>query len=121
MPPTAPIVSITFDRERHMRLDFNALARAESITGKSALDLDKPSATQMRALLWACLVDEDPALTIEQVGSWIHLGNLEAIKRSLDALTQVALPEEVKGANGQGPLAPSAPTGSSSRPSPEAS
>ncbi len=59
------------DKERTLRLDFNALSKAEEVTGKNFVEVltwQELNAREVRALAWACLVHEDPALTIEDVG-----------------------------------------------------
>jgi hypothetical protein len=68
---------VVLDRERRLRMDFNALARAEEVTGKSFLDAEtwkNLKASDYRAIAWACLLDEDPSLTIEQVGRLMTTG-----------------------------------------------
>lgn len=103
---TPPIDSdrvVMLDRERHMRLDFYALALAEEKTGRNMLTGEgwgfqardregnptgepakRLNATEISTLIWACLVHEDPELTVEDVRKMLSLG-----KRSRDA--QIAL------------------------------
>lgn len=76
---TVQTAAVEMDRPRTLRLDMNALATAEDLTGRNFLtsaawrDL---GVREVRALLFACLKDEDPALTLEDVGRHLHLGNL---------------------------------------------
>ena len=94
--PAAPVVEIELDRVRHMRLDFNALADFEDATGKSAFDAKTFSTLRgadLRALLWASMVHEDPTLSMEQVGAMIHFGNIEYVTERVGALMGGAMPK----------------------------
>jgi hypothetical protein len=65
---------VMLDIERVLRMDFNALAKAEEVTGKNMLNADTwrdMRATDYRALAWACMLDHYPDITIEQVGKLI--------------------------------------------------
>lgn len=100
--PTQPTVKIILDKERRLLFDFNALAQMEKVTGKSFLSgelWDNLSATDVRALVWAGLLDEDPEITLEEVGKMLHMGNamkmLEAVKEAWDlSMTGEASKEE---------------------------
>jgi hypothetical protein len=97
------LVPITLDRPRRLLFDFNALAAAEEAAGCSLLSLDlagRLSARILRALVWAALLHEDRDLTLEQVGAWLHPGNLRDIAEAVEAAFQAALPD-------QDPTAPS--------------
>ncbi len=117
MPSPIPDIPIMLDRQRHLRMDLNALADFERETGASitALDFNKLSMTQTRALLWACLVQEDEGLTLRQVGQMIHPGNLEEIATALGQAFDAALPAVDLSADPNPSVGPS--TGSSSGPS----
>jgi hypothetical protein len=87
LDPTLPDVSLIIAGvERHLCFDFNAIVLTEKVTGinilKAALDSDI-NATNIRGLLWASLVKENPDLTIEEVGSWITMHNLFNVKNAL--------------------------------------
>lgn len=95
--PTIPVVEIELDKIRHLRLDFNALARAEEATGKSLLNgiaWQNMTVKDYRALVWACLLHEDPELTLEDVGSLIHVGNVEYVTSCLTQLWAASNPKE---------------------------
>jgi len=92
-----PELEIELDRKRKMVFDFNSLCKIEQVTGKNALfDLSiwqKPSATDLRALIWAGFSSDDPSLTIEQTGQLIaaHGPKIKeiisfAFKNAVDAL-----------------------------------
>lgn len=83
------MVEVELDKVRHLRFDFNAAARFELVTGKNLLRgnvLTNLSATDLVALLWACLKHEDAELTVEDVGAMVHFGNIDTVA---DAITQV--------------------------------
>lgn len=94
--PTAPVFEIELDKTRHLKFDFNALALAEKETGKNLLQgaswLDM-SASDIRAFLWAGLLWEDSALTLEDVGSLIHPGNAGEVGKSLENAFLKAFPK----------------------------
>lgn len=85
---------------RHLRFDINAMATFEELTG---LNLMKPSVqrklasdmtvTQFRAFLYACLVHEDEALTLKQVGGFITTENMEEIAGKINQAKEAAAPE----------------------------
>jgi hypothetical protein len=97
MRPTVPIVEIELDKVRHLRMDFNALAQAEEVTGKSFLNgiaWQGMTVKDYRALIWACLLHEDPELTLEAVGSMVHVGNVEYVTGCLAKLWEKSTPKE---------------------------
>jgi hypothetical protein len=104
--PTEPEAKILLDRERTMRMDFNALAIFREITGKvwGSSDDDDPAAA--RALLYSLLKDEDPALTLQQVGRMMHPGNAAYIRDRLEELARIASPPPEEGAPSPDPPLP---------------
>lgn len=99
---------IILDKERHLRLDLNAMCLFEEITGKSLINanaaIDLQSAVNIRALLYACLKHEDPNLTLEQVGAMIHPGNMEYLADQLIRAYGQAMPEETETTEDDAPL-----------------
>lgn len=84
-------VIINLDKPRSLRFDLNAMAAYEDATGKSAFAIgDNISATSIRALLWASLIHEDKTLTLEQVGSLIHTGNMTEITSKINQIVQTS-------------------------------
>lgn len=64
-------VSITLDKERHLRVDINAITDALEVSEKAVSDfVTNRSVTlpAVRALLWAGSKWEDRRLTLQQVG-----------------------------------------------------
>jgi hypothetical protein len=70
-------VDVRLDRVRTLLYDFNAFAEFEDATGKTVQQAFKDAQqtfgySQMRRLLWAGLLHEDPALTIPDAGKLVH-------------------------------------------------
>ena len=63
------------DKEYTLRLDFNASCELEAATGKSSFALAKameePTASLVRAMLWACLRRHHRNLSLDEVGDII--------------------------------------------------
>ena len=80
---------INLDRERSLKFDYNALALAEKETGKNLLtdlaSLKTLRVTDLRALLWAGLLHEDSALTVEAAGSLLKPSNTGLVVKAVIA------------------------------------
>lgn len=89
-PAIGPVVEIELDRPRTLRLDFAGIAAAERATGKSFLRpgaIVVAGANEMTAILWGCLLHEDPQLRLEDVRSWISYGNVNyVVERVMEAV-----------------------------------
>jgi len=106
-----PAIAINLDKPRHLLMDLNAMVAFEEATGKNimqGIDPDSMTAKDFRALLWACLLHEDEALKIEDVGKMIHAGNMGELSGKIAQAWEVASPE-VEG--DKSPLAESPPGG----------
>lgn len=94
-----PIVVVTLgEAERHLRLDFNAMALLEEHLGINLLsgDFDWTQLTirQVRAFVWACLQHgDDPRPTLEEVGGWMHPNNMLEIAQAIGWLWSEGQPE----------------------------
>lgn len=72
-----PFVVINLDRPRRLRYSMNALVNVEEVLGKpvgqivSEFNEGLFGFKDIRAILWAGLLHEDPGLTPEQVGDMI--------------------------------------------------
>ena len=80
--PGLPDVSLILGGvKRHLCFDFNGIVLAEQATGINLLKASwgEPSAANLRGLLWASLIKEDPTLTVEQVGELITMRNIVGI------------------------------------------
>ncbi|MED4840395.1 hypothetical protein P9695_08755 [Weizmannia sp. CD-2023] len=76
------IVEVELDKVRHIRYTMNALAEIEDKLGYGLADLDgkQLKIKEVRVILWAGLIHEDPELTEEQVGDMIDLGNMQYVQ-----------------------------------------
>ncbi len=84
--------------ERHFLLDLNAIEAFEETTGinlmeKSSLDTQKMSIKELKALVWAGLLHEDSDLTIRQVGSMVHTGNMLELTSAITEAMSNSMPE----------------------------
>jgi hypothetical protein len=98
MPITAGVPITLGDKERHLVLNLNAMEAFEDITGKSFLtgfDLDpkKLRTKELKALVWACLKDEDETITLKDVGKWIDMNNASIVFGAVLKAVTGALPE----------------------------
>ena len=88
---------IMLDKPRRLLLDLNAMVDFEKATGKSMWSLGETfSATDLRALLWACLRHEDELLLQKDVGAMIHMGNIAELGKTLTEVYQKSMPEDKK-------------------------
>lgn len=95
--PDDKYVEITLDKPRRLVLDLNAMVDFEKATNKSLMDMDKNiTATDMRALLWACLRHEEETLSLHDVGKMIHTGNMKELTAVFKELFKKALPDKDK-------------------------
>ena len=91
------------DKLRKLCFDFNAICRLEEKSGKNALSSEtwnNLSALDVRALLWAACLKDDPELTIESVGEFITFKNLPEITAAIEkAFAGAAVPEGADSGN----------------------
>lgn len=108
--PLVPQAKITIEgKEYKMRLDLNALSDFENMTGKSIMrggltDIANLDLSDVRGLLWACMVQEDESLTIREVGRMIHIGNITELTETIAKLVQGTMPEPQEEADDESPL-----------------
>lgn len=88
-----PMVKIDVDKPRNLRYDLNAMCEVERLTDKPFSQLDNSMMT-IRIVLWAGLVHEDPDLTLQDVGGFIHRGNLPDINSALARALRAAIPTD---------------------------
>jgi uncharacterized protein with ATP-grasp and redox domains len=94
-------VKITLDREREMRFDLNAMTLYEEVTGKSSFEIgNNMSATTVRAILYASLKDDDPNLTLKDVGNLISTKNLSKVTEKLTELLNASFGQAEEQAEG---------------------
>jgi hypothetical protein len=95
MNKTAKYIDIELDKPRRLLFDLNAMAAYEKETGDNFLDLPKKavSATLLRVVLWAGLIHEDKALTIDQVGAMLDPENMVSVQEKIVKAVSVNSPE----------------------------
>ena len=80
------------------RAEITGMANFEEATGQSLFDsglhVGNMTAKALRALLWACLLHDDPSLTLEQVGALVTPENMTRISEELNTAFEVAVPDE---------------------------
>lgn len=98
-----PVVLEVGGRQVHLVLDFNALARWESVSGRSALAAgtwEHLSAADLRALIWAMGAHGAEWPTIEEVGAALTPDRLEEVLQLVDGVLGISLPRPA-GAGGE--------------------
>lgn len=101
--PEPQIVPIVLGgKTRHLRLDFNALAIIEDRTGVNILDpnalTDNLTVKKTRSIMYALLKHEDAELTEEDVGAWLHPGNLaHMVAKLTEAVSAGTTPPKANG------------------------
>lgn len=106
--PKITLVPIVLDKARNLRMDFNALADAEELTGKNWLDGETwkgMTAKDVRALLFASLTHEDDKLTLRDVGAMLDPNNMAEVLAALEAAYETSMPEPPAEGAGEIPLA----------------
>lgn len=89
-------VTITLDKERHLRYDLNAYAELEDVYGSvdaAVNKLQKGSVKAIRTVLWAGLIHEDESLTEKQVGAMLSMGDLEKLSKAVGEAMESSLPQ----------------------------
>jgi hypothetical protein len=79
-------VTIMLDKERHLKLTLGGMKAFHEITGKSFLkgfDVESINESELIALIWGCLLWEDRALKLEDVGFMLDGGSLVEIQEKL--------------------------------------
>lgn len=78
-------MTITLDRPRVLRLDLWSQMQFEKAAGKPVGEMSE-SATDLATIVWACLIHEDPDLTIDGLAKMIDLDKLEEISGVIEEL-----------------------------------
>lgn len=78
-------VDIQLDKKRKLRYTMNALAEIEDALGVTMGEIDtvKMTIKNIRVILWAGLIHEDPELTVEEVGNMVDLQNLDEVQEKI--------------------------------------
>ena len=104
--PAIKKVTVDLDRERTVIFNLNAMVDFEEATGQSLLkgkiEVSEMSVKSLRALLWACLHQDDKDLTPQRVGEIISAENLDVISSALSRAFGASMPEPTGEAKGEG-------------------
>lgn len=94
---------------RRLKYDLNALAELEDALGYPVTQLrdDRIGVRELRALVWAGLLHEEPKLTLKAAGSMIELDRIEEITKAVTEALERAFGQKGNGgksvaANGTG-------------------
>lgn len=104
LDPTLPDVVLKIGgKERHLAFDYRAIIMAEKVAGINLLSetFENISFTSIAGLLYAALLKDDPSLTLEEVGSWIHFSNAPVIYQAILAAWLGSVPKAEEGATGE--------------------
>lgn len=91
-------VPVTLDKPRKLRIDFNALCRAEEVSGLSFLNWEgELTGRRLKALVWASIVYEpgEKRLTHDEVGDALNATALDVIAALSEAWI-AAMPDPVE-------------------------
>jgi len=96
MPDLDKLVTITLDKERHLRLGLKGMLEFEKATGQNLLKgfkLEDLSMGDTAVLLWACLIHEDKELTLDDILYMVDLSNIIGIIDAMSECFEKALSE----------------------------
>lgn len=96
-------IEYKLDKVRNIKMNNEAVERYEDLTGKIFLQLDlaKPTAKQMIAIIWAGMVHEDPAISYEEVRALLdEYSDLSVLYEKAVAVAMAAFPEPKQGKPG---------------------
>lgn len=96
--PTINFTEVEIDGNTyHLAFDFNSIATAEAATGLNLLQtfaIGRLSASELRAVFYACAMKAHPELTLEDVGSLMRPTNLAKIIKFTVAAWTGSMPQE---------------------------
>ena len=95
--PATQLVPIMLDRERFLRVDFNALIMVEQRQGRSILNPDSWGNLKLKDLAymaWAALRHEDPTLTEKGVMRLLNHSNFERVMKAVSAAWTASTKQE---------------------------
>ena len=90
------LVTVTLDKERHLRLTLKGMMEFEKITGKNLLKgfiFDDLTVEDSATLIWACLIHEDRDLTLDDVLCMVDLSNYVAVMEAIINCVNQSLPD----------------------------
>jgi hypothetical protein len=113
-----PVVPIELGGKlRHLKYTLNAECKFKELTGldtfKEGIKFSDLAADQFRVLVWCCLLHEDKAITMEEIGEMIGRGNGMEVLTAVIKAFNLSLPAaKAKGDKKENaPLAKNPPAG----------
>lgn len=114
-----PFILVDLDRPRKLRFDANALVALEEVLGRTIQEIIPTEADraarevgfrEMRALLWAGLLHDDPQITLTEAGKLLDLDRMGDIMGKVNEAIAAAFPqpEGEPSKNGTAPPEPGA-------------
>lgn len=109
--PLVPTVPIDLGGKTYnLKLDLKTMIEYKKATGENLLAVFGDLADEngdfnpeaLGKLVWACIVYEDASLTIDDIGSMIHIGNFNAVSAAFTTLSEKSMPKG-NGASGARP------------------
>lgn len=94
--PKVQTITLRDGVQRELRFTLNAMAELEDKYGSvdTAFEkLENGSFKTIRFILWAGLIDNDPTLTEQKVGSLIDMNDLGELMKTLTASMNADMPE----------------------------
>lgn len=94
--PKVQTITLSDGVKRELRFTLNAMAELEEKYGSvdaAFAALENSSFKAVRCVLWAGLLDSDPTLTEQKVGSLIDMNDLTEIMKVLTASMNADMPE----------------------------
>lgn len=99
MPDLDKLVTITLDKERHLRLTLKGMLEFQKLTDMNLLkgfQLKDLTLEDVAALVWASLIHEDKELKYDDVLCMVDLSNITAVTEAITACILQSLPEAKK-------------------------
>jgi hypothetical protein len=95
----APVgtIMLPIKGELRLRVDFNALAEIEEVTGRNMMEptaFQNLSAKTIRTILWICIRQEHAEITEAEIGKEISLGNLAYVLKTITQTWMKAMPKK---------------------------
>jgi hypothetical protein len=109
--PTHPAVKLKLDGVAyHLRFDFEAIATAEEITDRPLItglrqkDVTSPKISLVQAMLFACLIPDQPEATFAEAKALVTRDTLVSIwTKILEAWTQAKIEPDAEAAESDPP------------------
>jgi len=91
----SPAIVVDLDRKRNFVLDLNAFCELEKRVGKSLFKLikwDDMGVNDLRYLLWAGLLTDDPSLTLEDFSKMVSMQKLQQFAPMINEMLGRTMP-----------------------------